>query len=228
LVAALTRFRQQITETFRTVLDGPVTPTLDRSGRRRVTAEPGPPGPVAVPLPEVPVSHPLIVRAAVVATSTAAAALAAVAPTGAAPAAPPAPVTSAESVPTVSAPVVEVAAIRPAAVRASALSSALGKLGAPYRWGAAGPRAFDCSGLASWAFRQAGVTLPRTSRAMSRVGTPVAKSQLQPGDLVFFYRPVSHVAIYIGNGQVVHASTSGQPVKITALNRMPFAGARRI
>ena len=176
-------------------------------------------------------SHPLIVRAAVVATSTAAAALAAVVPPGAAPAGPPprtAPVSVPTSVPTVSAPVVEVAAVRAAAVRTSALGSALGKLGAPYRWGAAGPRAFDCSGLVSWAFRQAGVTLPRTSRAMASVGTPVAKSQLQPGDLVLFYRPVSHVAIYVGNGQVVHASTSGQPVKITALDRMPFAGARRI
>jgi cell wall-associated NlpC family hydrolase len=116
----------------------------------------------------------------------------------------------------------------PAAARASAVQKALGKVGAPYRWGASGPSAFDCSGLTSWAFKQAGVSLPRTSRAQSAVGTPVSKANLQPGDLVFFYKPVSHVAIYIGNGKVVHASTSGQPVKIGNLNRMPFNSARRV
>ena len=108
------------------------------------------------------------------------------------------------------------------------MSIAMGKLGAPYRWGAAGPGAFDCSGLVYWSYRQIGTTLPRSSSAQSRVGTPVSKSALQPGDLVFFYRPVSHVAIYIGGGRVVHASTSGQPVKISNLGNMPFATARRI
>ena len=73
-----------------------------------------------------------------------------------------------------------------------------------------------------------GPTLPRSSRPSRSVGTPVAKGALQPGDLVFFYRPVSHVAIYIGNGRVVHASTAGKPVKISNLNDMPFATARRI
>jgi cell wall-associated NlpC family hydrolase len=116
----------------------------------------------------------------------------------------------------------------PAAARASAVQKALGKVGAPYRWGASGPAAFDCSGLTSWAFKQAGISLPRTSRAQSAVGTPVSKANLQPGDLVFFYKPVSHVAIYVGNGKVVHASTSGQPVKIGNLNRMPFNSARRV
>ncbi|MEK6443368.1 C40 family peptidase [Pseudonocardia sp. T1-2H] len=116
----------------------------------------------------------------------------------------------------------------PAAARASAVQKALGKVGAPYRWGASGPSAFDCSGLTSWAFKQAGISLPRTSRAQSRVGTPVSKANLQPGDLVFFYKPVSHVAIYIGNGKVVHASRAGQPVKISNLNRMPFNSARRV
>jgi cell wall-associated NlpC family hydrolase len=116
----------------------------------------------------------------------------------------------------------------PAASRASAVQKALGKVGAPYRWGASGPSAFDCSGLTSWAFKQAGVSLPRTSRAQSAVGTPVSKANLQPGDLVFFYKPVSHVAIYVGNGKVVHASTSGQPVKIGNLNAMPFNSARRV
>ena len=110
----------------------------------------------------------------------------------------------------------------------SALQLALSKIGKPYKWGAAGPNAFDCSGLVSWAYKQVGVSLPRTSAAQARVGKPVAKSDLRPGDLVFFYKPISHVAIYIGNGKVVHASTSGQPVKISDLNRMPFTTARRV
>jgi len=138
--------------------------------------------------------------------------------------------------PAVQAPVTLVAGAKPAAPavaaaagrRGSAMSIAMGKLGAPYRWGAAGPGAFDCSGLVYWSYRQIGTTLPRSSSAQSRVGTPVSKGALQPGDLVFFYRPVSHVAIYIGGGRVVHASTAGKPVKISNLNDMPFATARRI
>ena len=77
----------------------------------------------------------------------------------------------------------------------------------PYRYGAAGPDAFDCSGLVNWAYKNAGVSLPRTSRAMSRSAPRSPKADLRPGDLVFFYRPVSHVAIYIGDGKVVHASS---------------------
>lgn len=137
---------------------------------------------------------------------------------------------------TVQAPVKLVAAAQPAAPavaaaagrRGSAMAMAMGKLGSPYRWGAAGPGVFDCSGLVYWSYRQTGLTLPRSSRAQSQVGTAVSKGALQPGDLVFFYRPVSHVAIYIGNGRVVDASTSGKPVKISNLNDMPFTSARRI
>ena len=154
--------------------------------------------------------------------------------TGALAAAPTAPLGA--PAPAVQAPVKLVAAAKPAAPavaaaagrRGSAMSIAMGKLGAPYRWGAAGPGAFDCSGLVYWSYRQTGMTLPRSSSAQSRVGTPVSKGALQPGDLVFFYRPVSHVAIYIGGGRVVHASTAGKPVKISNLNDMPFATARRI
>ncbi len=122
----------------------------------------------------------------------------------------------------------ELAAQVPAARGASAMQKAMSKIGKPYVWGATGPNAFDCSGLVSWSYKQLGVSLPRSSAAMSRVGTPVAKSALRPGDLVFFYKPVSHVAIYIGNGKVVHASTSGQPVKISEMSRMPFNSARRV
>jgi peptidoglycan DL-endopeptidase CwlO len=147
-----------------------------------------------------------------------------------------APLVAGAAAPAVQAPVKLVAAAKPAAPavaaaagrRGSAMSIAMGKLGAPYRWGAAGPGAFDCSGLVYWSYRQIGMTLPRSSSAQSRIGTPVAKGALQPGDLVFFYRPVSHVAIYIGGGRVVHASTAGKPVKISNLGDMPFATARRI
>ncbi|OLT17663.1 hypothetical protein BJF78_12830 [Pseudonocardia sp. CNS-139] len=76
--------------------------------------------------------------------------------------------------------------------------------------------------------KKAGISLPRTSRAQSQVGTPVAKGDLQPGDLVFFYRPVSHVGIYIGGGKVVHASNRKDPVKVSDLSRMSFTSARRV
>ena len=115
-----------------------------------------------------------------------------------------------------------------AAARKAAVSKALSKLGTPYRWGAMGPNAFDCSGLVKWSFAQAGKSLPRTSRAQASAGTPVSKANLQPGDLVFFYKPISHVGIYIGNNKIVHASQSGQPVKVSDITYMRFTTARRI
>ncbi len=100
---------------------------------------------------------------------------------------------------------------------AAAVSAALSKVGSPYVYGAAGPNAFDCSGLTSWAWAQAGVSIPRTSGGQA--GLPsVPLSQLQPGDLVTYYSPVSHVAMYIGNGQVVHASTESRPVYVTTVS----------
>ena len=121
------------------------------------------------------------------------------------------------------------ALLSPAARRQAVVSNALSKLGKPYRWGASGPNAFDCSGLTQYAYAAAGITLPHSSLSQSRMGTAVSRGDLQPGDLVFFYSPVSHVGMYIGNGQMVHASTSGQPVKVASINAMgsqPFA--RRI
>lgn len=112
--------------------------------------------------------------------------------------------------------------------RVLALQHAVTRIGKPYRYGGTGPNAFDCSGLVLWSYRQVGVSLPRTSRAMSARGTPVSRAALQPGDLVFFYRPVSHVGIYLGDGKVVHASSSRSPVKISQLSRMPFNSARRV
>ena len=110
-----------------------------------------------------------------------------------------------------------------------AVDTALAQVGDPYVWGASGPDAFDCSGLTQYAYSAAGVSLPHSSSSQSRMGTPVSRDQLQPGDLVFFYSPVSHVGIYIGNGQMVHASTSGQPVKVASLDSMGnYNSARRI
>jgi peptidoglycan DL-endopeptidase CwlO len=178
-------------------------------------------------------------RAAVVAGSAAAAALFATVPAApaVAPAAPPASPTvtvSTAVVPlaarsaTITLDPQAVAAAAPAAARKSAMQKALGKVGSPYRYGAAGPNAFDCSGLVTWAFKSSGKSLPRTSSQLSRVGAPVSKSALQPGDLVFFYKPVSHVGIYIGNGKVVHASNRKSPVKVSDIGRMPFNSARRV
>jgi cell wall-associated NlpC family hydrolase len=99
---------------------------------------------------------------------------------------------------------------------AIAVAAALSKEGGRYVYGAAGPDAFDCSGLTSWAWAQAGVSIPRTSSGQA--GLPsVPLSQLQPGDLVTYYSPVSHVAMYIGNGQVIHASTESRPILITSV-----------
>lgn len=99
-----------------------------------------------------------------------------------------------------------------------AVSAALSRLGMPYVYGATGPSRFDCSGLTSWAWAQAGISIPRTSSGQA--GLPVVPlDQLQPGDLITYYSPVHHVAMYIGNGQIVHASTEGMPVFITSMYR---------
>jgi cell wall-associated NlpC family hydrolase len=110
----------------------------------------------------------------------------------------------------------------------TALDTAMAQLGDPYVWSAAGPDAFDCSGLTQYAYAAAGIALPHSSRAQSTMGTPVDRADLQPGDLVFFYSPVSHVGIYIGNGQMVHASTSGQPVIVSSVDMKGYVSARRL
>ena len=109
-----------------------------------------------------------------------------------------------------------------------ALRAAAAQLGKSYRWGATGPGSFDCSGLTSFAFRQAGITLPRSSSQQARVGRPVALPELQPGDLVFFYSPVSHVGIYAGDGKMIHAPQTGDVVRYQEVNRRTFAGGRRL
>ncbi|OPG02083.1 hypothetical protein B1R27_34180 [Streptomyces sp. GKU 895] len=110
----------------------------------------------------------------------------------------------------------------------AAVSYAYSKLGSPYVWGATGPDAFDCSGLTQAAYRSAGISLPRTTYAQIDAGRRVSRSELQPGDLVFFYSAISHVGIYIGNGQMIHAPNPTAPVRIAPIDEMPFAGATRV
>jgi peptidoglycan DL-endopeptidase CwlO len=111
-----------------------------------------------------------------------------------------------------------------------ALKYALKQIGDRYVFGAAGMVTWDCSGLTMRAYQAAGVSLPHSSAAQSRMGKKVSLSQLKPGDLVFFGRPVSHVGIYLGGGKMVHAPRSGSRVKVAvsgSLGRKPFVGARR-
>ena len=111
----------------------------------------------------------------------------------------------------------------------AAVRAAMAQIGDPYVWGAGGPDAFDCSGLTQYAYAAAGISLPHSSRMQSTMGVAVSRADLQPGDLLFFYSPVSHVGMYVGNGQMVHASTSGVPVKTASIDSMgSFSGARRI
>ena len=108
-----------------------------------------------------------------------------------------------------------------------AVATALGQVGKPYRWGANGPGSFDCSGLTSFAWRAAGVTIPRTSRAQYSGLRRVSRAQLQPGDLVFYNSPISHVAMYVGGDTIVEASRTGIPVRTASLSRrMPVGYAR--
>ncbi|UUN28699.1 C40 family peptidase [Streptomyces sp. FIT100] len=111
---------------------------------------------------------------------------------------------------------------------AQAVAYAYGALGKPYVWGATGPSSYDCSGLTQAAWRSAGVSLPRTTYTQINAGRSVPRSQLAPGDLVFFYSGVSHVGLYIGAGQMIHAPRPGAPVRIAPIDQMPFAGATRV
>jgi cell wall-associated NlpC family hydrolase len=109
-----------------------------------------------------------------------------------------------------------------------AINYALGQVSDAYVYGATGPDAFDCSGLTMMAWAQAGVSLPHSSSGQMSYGTPVSSSDLQPGDLVFYYSPVSHVGIYIGNGQIVDAANPSTGVRVAGVFSMPFSGARRL
>jgi cell wall-associated NlpC family hydrolase len=109
----------------------------------------------------------------------------------------------------------------------AAVRYALAQVGDSYVYGAAGPSAFDCSGLTMMAWAQAGVSLPHSSGAQMGYGARVSQSDLRPGDLVFYYSPVSHVGIYIGGGRIVHAANPGTGVVISPVFSMPYSGAVR-
>ncbi|MFL3868564.1 NlpC/P60 family protein [Streptomyces griseobrunneus] len=107
------------------------------------------------------------------------------------------------------------------------LAFARAQIGKPYVWGATGPSSYDCSGLTKAAWREAGVTLPRTTWDQVKVGTRVATSDLQPGDLVFFYDDISHVGIYKGDGMMIHAPKPGANVREESIYYMPIYGSVR-
>jgi cell wall-associated NlpC family hydrolase len=112
--------------------------------------------------------------------------------------------------------------------RATVVQAALSRVGLPYSWGAAGPSAFDCSGLVMWSFQQAGIALPHSSQALAAGGVPVDLSDLQPGDVLTYYSDASHTGIYVGDGMVVHSSTFGQPIRVVPIAAAgPIHNARR-
>ena len=109
-----------------------------------------------------------------------------------------------------------------------ALRFALTRRGYPYVWGAAGPTAFDCSGLVVWAFAQEGISLPHYTGSLWNEGVHVSEDNLQPGDLVFFYANEDHVGIYIGDGLMVDAPSAGQDVMVQPISEDPYVGAVQI
>lgn len=115
----------------------------------------------------------------------------------------------------------------PNARAARAVSYAQGAVGSPYVWGAVGPAAFDCSGLTQAAWGAAGVSLPRTTYTQAAAGSTVPRSALAPGDLVFYYSGLSHVGIYAGGGQIIHAPRPGATVRYAPVDSMPFVTAVR-
>ncbi|SEE35633.1 C40 family peptidase [Streptomyces sp. 2314.4] len=119
------------------------------------------------------------------------------------------------------------AAAAPNPRAARAVSFAYAALGKPYVWGATGPSGYDCSGLTQAAWKSGGVALPRTTYTQVSSGPRIDRSQLAPGDLVFFYSGISHVGLYIGGGKMIHAPHPGAPVRIAPIDQMPFAAATR-
>jgi cell wall-associated NlpC family hydrolase len=111
---------------------------------------------------------------------------------------------------------------------AAAIAAARSVIGRPYVWGANGPSGFDCSGLTQWSYAQAGVGLPRTSQAQRYAGRQVPLSQARPGDLVAYRDDASHIGMYMGNGQVVHAPYPGASVRYDPVGMMPVSSVTRI
>jgi peptidoglycan DL-endopeptidase CwlO len=111
---------------------------------------------------------------------------------------------------------------------AAAVYWAMKAIGKPYRWAGSGPNSFDCSGLTSWAYGKVGVSLPHSSSAQISHGTRISRSNLQPGDLVFFGSPIHHVGMYVGGGDFIEAPYSWLSVRVVSLGRRSdYAGACR-
>ena len=113
-------------------------------------------------------------------------------------------------------------------VGAQALQAAMTRRGDPYIWGAAGPGEFDCSGLVVWAYAQEGIALPHYTGSLWNSGVHVARADLEPGDLIFFFADISHVGIYVGNGLMIDAPDFGQTVKVEPIYWSAYVGAVRI
>ncbi|MFG2118499.1 NlpC/P60 family protein [Streptomyces sp. NPDC048710] len=118
-------------------------------------------------------------------------------------------------------------AVAPDARAAAAVAAARSALGRPYVWGATGPSGFDCSGLMQWSYGHAGIHLPRTSQEQRYAGRQIPLSQARPGDLVVYRSDASHVAMYVGNGQVIHAPYPGAPVRYDPVGMMPISSVTR-
>ncbi|MET7361541.1 NlpC/P60 family protein [Streptomyces sp. NPDC005562] len=117
----------------------------------------------------------------------------------------------------------------PASSRAAAaIAAARSAVGRPYVWGASGPSGFDCSGLMQWSYAQAGVALPRTSQAQRYAGRQVSLSEARPGDLVAYRDDASHIGMYMGNGQVLHAPYPGAAVRYDPVGMMPVSSVTRV
>jgi cell wall-associated NlpC family hydrolase len=116
----------------------------------------------------------------------------------------------------------------PSAAAQKAVDTARAQVGKAYEYGGTGPDSFDCSGLTQYAYRSAGIELPHSSRSQSEMGTPIARADLRPGDLVFFYDPVGHVGIYVGDGQMVDAGSEQTGVAQRTVDMEGYNFARRI
>ncbi|UQU64248.1 C40 family peptidase [Couchioplanes caeruleus] len=110
---------------------------------------------------------------------------------------------------------------------ADVVAFAFDQLGKPYRWGSAGPRSYDCSGLTLSAWRTAGVSLPHNAASQYASIAHVSRNELRPGDLVFFYSPISHVGVYIGGGRMIHAPEFGENVRVASIDQQPIRGFGR-
>lgn len=116
----------------------------------------------------------------------------------------------------------------PSSGAAAAVEEAKRQLGKPYEWGGSGPDTFDCSGLTSWAWRAGGKSLPHSSQSQYSATSRVALADIQPGDLLFYGNPIHHVAIYVGDGQMIEAPETGKNVRYASIYRRDYTGAGRV